>query len=191
MTRGRIIALLTFAALAVATARGEVEFTGILVTSEQTLFTLSEPSAAKSGWLQLGQSFAGYDLTSYDAKSDTLTLTKAGLRTRVRLKDEKVKAARVELGGTFTLGAGEKMSVVRATLTLGEETVFPLKDGLVFHVTPQSRPDGSILYRAFFERPLADHTMEKLSAPSVIVRPGAQFSITAGEYGFSFTPATP
>lgn len=172
-------------------ARGEVEFTSILVTSQQTLFTLSEPPATKSGWLQLGQSFAGYDLTSYDAKSDTLTLTKAGVQTRVRLKDEKVKAARLEMGGTFTLGAGEKMSVVRATLTFGEETIFPLKDGLVFHITPQSLPDGSILYRAFFARVLADQTTEKLSAPSVIVRPGAQFSIRVGDYGFSFTPAAP
>lgn len=178
-------------ALVVTAARAEVEFVGILVTPQQTLFTLKEKPAGQSAWRQLGQTFAGYELTAYDAKTDELTLTNAGATTRVRLKDGKVQTTRLDIAGTFTLGHGEKMEVVRATLAFDQETVFPLKDGLEFHITPQSRPDGSILYRASFERALPGNTVERFSSPSVIARPGTEFSIVAGEYGFSFAPKSP
>jgi hypothetical protein len=173
---------------AAVTIRAEVEFVGIFATSQQTLFTLRETSSLESGWRQLGQSFAGYLITGYDAADDSLTLTKDGARTRVRLKDAKVKTARLELAGTFTLGAGEMTEIVRASLVSGEETAFPLKDGLVFRVTPQYRPDGTLLFRAAFERPRADGTVERLAAPSVIVAHGAEFSIEIGEFRFAFKP---
>ena len=189
----RLIRPLLLLALVFATvmARAEVEFTGILVTPQQTLFTLRENASAGSGWCQLGQTFAGYELTAYDPKGDTLTLTKNGIKTLVHLTDAKVKSARFEITGTFTLSAGEKLDVVRATLTFGEETVFPLKDGLVFRLKPESRPDGNILYRAVFERPRPDGTIERLAAPGVIALPGQKFSIAVGDLGFSFTPQPP
>ena len=183
--------LLIFALLAAAAARAGVEFTGILVTPQQTVFTLLDDTTGKSGWRKLGESFAGYDLAAYDAKDDTITLTKDGAVTRVRLKDAKIKSARLEIAGTFTIGHGDSTEVTRATLILGEETVFPLKDGYIFRLKPEQRPDGNILYRSSFERPRPDGTLEKVAAPSVIAVPGGRFSVNVGDLGFSFGVAAP
>lgn len=187
----QVVFVLAVAALVVSAAHAGIQFVGILVTPQQTVFTLLDDSTGRSGWRKLGETFAGYGLTAYDTKDDTITLTKDGATTRVRLKDAKIQSARVEIAGTFTLGHGENLEVLRATVVLGEETVFPLKDGFVFRLKPERRPDGDILYRSSFERPLPDGTVERFAAPAVIAAPGARFSVTAGEFGFSFGLTAP
>ncbi|MSU24008.1 MAG: hypothetical protein EXS32_09335 [Opitutus sp.] len=186
----RLRRLLPFiSACAACTACAEIEFTGLLVMRAKTLFALTETSTGESGWRQQGQAFAGAEITDYDAQDDTLTFTKDGAKIRVRLKDGKVKAGRLEITGSVTLGVGEKMEVVRATLAFDEETVFPLKDGLVCRITPQLRPDGNYLFRSSFERVGADGKTEKLSAPTVVTLPGVPFRIVVGDLGFGFTPS--
>ncbi len=183
-----------FASLAVIVgpaARAAIEFTGILVMPQQTVFTLLDDATGKSAWHKLGESFAGYNLTAYDARTDTITLTKDGVTTLVRLKDAKIKSARVEVSGTFTIGVGNSTEVKRATLVLGEETAFPLKDGYVLHLKPEQRPDGNILYRSSFERPRPDGTTERLAAPAVIARPTGTFSVKIGDFGYSFGVNSP
>ena len=187
----RRLLLLAAATIAVSAAQAAVEFVGILVTPQQTVFTLRDDVTGRSGWRKLGETFAGYDLAAYDAKDDTITLAKDGATTRVRLKDAKIQSARVEIAGTFTLGHGENIEVIRATVVLGEETVFPLKDGFVFRLKPERRPDGNILFRSSFERPLPDGTTERLAAPAVIAVSGARFSVTVGDFGFSFGVTAP
>jgi hypothetical protein len=187
MPRTRLHFVFVFALL-IAPLRAEIEFAGIFVTSRQSQFALMDKSSGESGWRKLGQSFAGAELTGYDAKEDTLVLSQNGATLRLRLKDAKVKAARVEIAGVISLGPAEKMEVIRGMLVFDQENVFPLSDGLVCRITPSLRPDGNILYRAFFEQTGPDGKVETLNAPSVIVLPDSPFAIRIGELGFSFTP---
>ena len=175
-------------AVSLVTLRAELEFTGIFVTSKQSQFALTESSSGETGWRKIGQSFGGAEITGYDAKDDTLTLRQNGATLQLRLKDAKVKTARVEIAGTISLGPAEKLDVIRGTLVFDQENVFPLADGLVCRVTPSLRPDGNILYRAFFEETRPDGKVEKLSSPSIIARPDTPFAMRIGELGFSFTP---
>lgn len=185
------IASLASAAFAPA-ARAEIEFVGILVTPQLTRFALGDTSVAKTDWVTRGSLFSGYKVESFDAKTDTLTLSRDGTELRLRLKDDaKVKAARLELTGAISFGVDEKIEIERATLLFDQETVFPLKDGITYRITPTRRPDGNISYRIAVERTLAENKMERLSAPSVIAGPEKRFSVRIGELGFSFTPRSP
>ncbi len=180
--------LVLLGALLLAPLRAEIEFTGIFVTSKQSQFALTEKSSGETVWRKIGQSFGGAEITDYDAKGDTLTLRQDGTTLRLRLKDAKVKTARVEIAGTFSLGPTENTEVIRGTLVFDQENIFPLSEGLVCRVTPSLRPDGNILYRAFFEQTGPDGKVEKLSTPSIIALPHTPFSIRIGDLGFSFTP---
>ena len=180
---------------AAATARAEIEFIGVLVMPGRSLFALSDDPAKPAAWRALGQDFADYRLTEFDAKADTLVLTKNGATLRVHLKDDaKVKSARLELGGTITTGQGEKLEVTRVTLIFDQETVLPLKDGLTWHITPTLRPDGNIRYRLAIERTIQSGDLKKVqqvSAPNIIARPHDSFKIAVGDLQFEFAPTNP
>ncbi|MCX6956806.1 MAG: hypothetical protein NTV51_32170 [Verrucomicrobia bacterium] len=189
-----LAALLFFSAVL---ARAEIEFAGILVTSEKTQFRLIDPSSAvPPAWVSVGQTFAGHEIRSYDAKRDVLTLAKNHALIEVRLKDAKVQPGRaVVIAGAVTLGRGEKLAVPRATLLFGQLNSFPLRNGVVCHIKPTRLPDGNIQYAMSFERLTADGQAQRISAPSVICLPGAPFSIRIGgdkpsddDLSVSFTP---
>jgi len=173
-------------------ARAEIEFIGVLVMPGRASFALTEDPAKPATWLTLGQAFAGYSLAAFDAKTDTLTLTKKGADPlRLHLKDDaKVKSARLEIAGALTLGAGEKIEFTRATLLFDQENIFPMKDGLTCRIKPSRLPDGNIRYDAVFERTSPGGKMERVSSPSVVARPDGPFSIQIGDFGFSFAPKT-
>lgn len=92
--------LLVLAVLSVATAaaESEVEFVALLSggTAADTRIMLAVPGAGSSGWLKLGQEFRGYTVASYEAKEETVVLSKDGQTLRVKLKDSKVKAGVAE-----------------------------------------------------------------------------------------------
>jgi hypothetical protein len=170
-------------------ARADIEFIGILATSQSMRFALGDTSTGRTDWVSRGESFAGYTVTSYDSKADTLTLHREGAPLVVRLKDDaKVKASRLELTGSITFGAAEVMEIERATLLFDQENVFPLKDGITYRITPQRMPDGTIVYRTSIERVLGPNKSERLSAPGVVTLPGQQFSVRIDDLGFSFKP---
>ncbi|MBI4626544.1 MAG: hypothetical protein HY736_25410 [Verrucomicrobia bacterium] len=182
-----------FALLLLATAvRAQVEFSGILAMPGKTLFALTNTATSKTEWVALHDRFAGFVVTSYDRPTDTLTLLRNGTATRVRLKDDaKVQSLRFELTGTITFGTGEIIEIERATLLFDQENVFPLKDGIIYRITPTRRPDGTLMYRIVIEQQIAENRIDRLSAPTVITLPNQTFSIRIGEYGFSFTPKFP
>lgn len=185
--------LLALALSAAAVARAEIEFSGLLITSERSMFALSADPVQAATWRALGQDFAGYKLAEFDAKANTLVLTKDGATLRVHLKDDaKVKSARMEIAGALKIGRKEKLTITRATLILGEENIIPLLDGLVCRITitPTRQPDGSLLYRASFERTDADGQPDVVTAPMVLALPTGSFNVEIGDIGFSFTPTT-
>ena len=191
IARNRASTWLTIFALLAAAARAEIEFIGVLVMPGRSTFALTDDPAKPATWRTFGQSFAGYRLTEFDEKTDTLTLAKDGATLRVRLKDDaKVKNARVEIAGALKIGAAEKIEITRATLVFDQENTFPLKDGLVFRITPKRLPDGTILYSSVFERTDADGKTQILSSPKVVCLPDKEFGIQIGDLGFSFAPKT-
>ncbi len=184
-------ALVTLANTAVAA----IEFTGVLTMSGNTLFALTETTAARTDWIALHGSFAGFVLTSYEQSTETLTLTRAGTTLRVTLKDDaKIKSARSGVTGTISFGAGDKTAIERATLLFDQENVFPQKDGITYRITPTRRADGTMLYRIVVDQKSVQAGVEhvrRVSAPSVVTLPDQRFDVRAGEYGFSFTPQKP
>lgn len=182
--------LLAAAVLAATlTARAEIEFVGVLITSARASFALSDEPGQPAAWRTLGQDFAGYTLREFDAQADTLVLTKNGAPLRVHLKgDAKIKNARLELSGTITIGASEKFEVLRATIAFDQENAFPLKDGVTWFLTPQRRPDGNIFYRLAIERPSSSGKPEKMDLSLANSSPGKPFKMGDGNFQFIFTP---
>jgi hypothetical protein len=150
-------------------ARADIEFSGVLSSPDQTLFSLTDTSTATtSGWIPLGQSFAGYALKSYDAQQDLLTLTRDGAEVKIRLNDSKVQAAAVKIRGELRFRFGENVLNVRATLVFENDNSFPLPNG-VFHITPRPLSDGKLQYDMFFDRRGPEGKTERFTSPSTVV----------------------
>jgi hypothetical protein len=187
--------LLVAAFLAAATtARAKIEFVGVLVMPGRSLFALSDDPAKPATWRSLGQDFAGYRLTEFDAKADTLVLTKSGATLRVYLKgDARVKAARLELAGTIIIGQGEKIEVTRVTLVFDQETVLPATDGFALRIAPWRTPDGKVRYTIQTERAAKEGATSKSATRRVWVidgLPDASFKCVVDGAELSFTPAS-
>ena len=180
---------LSFAVLALPAVQAEIEFVGILATSQSSHFALGDTTTGKTEWVLPGAVFAGYTVISYERKNDTILLRRDGAELRVRLKDDaKVKPSRMELTGSISFGGDEKIEVERATLLFDQENVFPLPGGVTYRITPTRRPDGTIQYNAGIERVLAVNKTEKISSPAIVTLPGQQFSMRIDDLGFSFKP---
>jgi hypothetical protein len=172
-----------------STSRADIEFIGILATSQARHFALGDTATGKTDWVTLGNTFGGYTVASYEPRDDTLLLRRDGSDLRLRLKDDaKVKAARLELTGSITFGAADRIEIERATLVFDQENIFPAQNGITYRITPTRMPDGTIRYRADIERVLAPNKVERLSSPAVVALPGQQFSIRIDDLGFSFKP---
>ena len=180
---------LVAASLLAVGARAEIEFVGIMVTTKVSQYALSDTTTGSTAWIRPGGNFAGYTVVSYEQQAETLLLRRDGTDLRVRLKDDaKIKSARLELTGSISFGATDKIEIERATLQFDQENVFPLQDGVTYRITPKRMPDGTIQYRAAIERVLAPNKTERLSSPAVTALPGQQFSMRIDDFGFSFKP---
>lgn len=181
----------TFLAILLLTTLGlkaEMEFSGFFTTSQEALFILTDTETKhSSGWLKLGQSFGGYRLVSFEKEKDILTLEQGERSLQLPLRTSKVKEGRTTISGTLRF-QNEKIEGVRATLVLGEEASFPLKNGVAFRIRAEQRPDGNILYRTKFVTTDEDGTERVHSAPAVITLPGKPFGIQNGDFGYFFTP---
>lgn len=187
--RRRTTSLLLILLIGVSSAQSEIEFIGILATSQSTQFALADTTTGSTDWVMRGGRFSGYTVAAFDPKEETLLLRRDGTELRVRLKDDaKVKASRLELTGTITLGGTSKLEIERATLSFDQENLFPLQDGITYRITPTRRPDGTILYGISIERTLAPNKTERISAPQITTRPGQPFRLTIDELEFSFIP---
>jgi hypothetical protein len=72
-------------------ARAAFEFTGYMTASGETRFVVTESDSNRvSGWLRLGQTFAGHVLVEFDSKDEVLVLKRDTEVIRLRLKDSRV-----------------------------------------------------------------------------------------------------
>lgn len=90
--RGAYAGLLLLCTLGTGALRAEVEFAGYMRTAQGGMkFVLADPEAAKtSEWLGVGGRFSGYTVTAFDAKTETLTLARDGVPTRLVLKAAQI-----------------------------------------------------------------------------------------------------
>ena len=184
--------LLIFAIIFTAVAvRAEIEFIGVFSLDGRTSFVLREEATKPGTWRALGQEFSGYKLKSFDPAIDTLTLSRGDTTLRLKIKEGKVTPGRIEIAGALTIGAKEKFNITRATLVLDRENVFPLKDGVVWRITPSVMPDGNLLYELAIDQTLPDGKLQRISAPKIKVLPGWPFSLKVGDLEFSFAPTSP
>jgi hypothetical protein len=177
---------LIFMAGVLTAGRAELEFSGFLQGPDGVRVTLTDqPAGQSSGWLKLGEGFHGYTLVASDARR--VVLEKDGQRIERPLREAKVKAGRMIVRGTVSLGLSGEPSQVEAALFVGEESVFPLSETLTLRLWVERRDDGNLLYRAkFIERKAGGEDV--LAAPAVISRPNAPFALRVGDYGFAFSP---
>jgi hypothetical protein len=171
--------------------RGEMEFSGFFITSKESLFSITDSENMRSsGWLKIGQSFGGYTVVSFDRDHEVLTLKQGDRSLEVPLRVSKIKDGKSTISGTITL-PNEHVEGVQASLFLGEEAMFPLKDGGMFFLKPEKRPDGNILYRARISSRKPDGTEENFNFPAVVALPGTSFGVMStggGAIGFEFKP---
>jgi hypothetical protein len=174
--------------LSAAGLRADIEFSGFFTTSKEALFTLTETEGRhSSGWLKIGQSFGAYTIVSFDREHEVIALKQGERLLNVPLREAKVKSGRATITGSLKL-MNDQVDGVRASLFFGEETSFPLRNGMIFRIKPEQLPDGNILYHAQFVEVGADGIEHTRAVPSVIAIPGKPFGIQMGEFGYSFAP---
>ncbi len=180
------VVTLIFTLLALTAARAEIEYAGFLQGPDGVRVTLTDGSGgAASGWLKLGQVFAGHTVVASDARR--VVLEKDGHRIERPLREAKIKDGRMIVRGSVTAGPLGTLPNVAVSLFAGEEAVFPLHETLTLHLRVEQQSDGTLLYRAkFIER--RDSGEDTLAAPSIISLPGQPFALQVGEYGFRFSP---
>jgi hypothetical protein len=69
-----------------------IEFAGVMGASSDVRVALTNKASGSTQWVPLGATFAGYTVTSYDAKTDMLVVAKDGQQFRLPLKQAKVVA---------------------------------------------------------------------------------------------------
>src|SRR5687767_5769283 len=96
--------------------RGEMEFSGFFLTSKEALFSITDTDNKRSsGWLKIGQSFAGFSIVSFDREHEIITLKQDGRLLKIPLRASKVKGGRATITGSLKF-LDEKVEDVRASL---------------------------------------------------------------------------
>jgi hypothetical protein len=170
-------------------AQAALEFCGYTVISGVASFSLEDTAdKTSSPWIPVGKAFRGYKITAFDAGKELLSVeTPEGRTTQLALRSASVKDAKIRISGSIKIGIGESVEVNRATLVMGEETVFALKNGVTLRLKPTPF-EGNIRYDAVFEKQEPDGTKKVLSSPVVLARPNQPFQVEIGELGFAFEP---
>ena len=168
--------------------RGELEFSAFVVLPKSELFVLRDlEQDQSSGFLNLGQSFRGYTLKSFDKNREVITVQKDGRDVEIRLKESKIKDGKLIVEGTVTVLNGQKVEGVRVSFFIGEESVIPLSESLRLSITPTRMADGNMKYAAKFIT-ITEGKEVILASPTVVAKPGNPFAIQVGEYGYKFVP---
>src|ERR1700733_13883744 len=100
MKTRKALILLGFVA---ASLRGQVEFSGFYLTSNEALFILSEKNnGVSSGWLKIGESFDAYTIKSFDRDKEVIAIERDGQLSHLHLRESKVKNGKMTVDGTLT-----------------------------------------------------------------------------------------
>lgn len=106
----RALCVAALTATAVFAADALPVFNATLTVGKESRFVLLDSTGKASSWLSLGESFAGYTLKSYDAKTSTLELEKDGKVSKIAIAAD----AAMGVGGA----AATKATVAEASAVL-------------------------------------------------------------------------
>lgn len=107
----------------------EIEFAGVFYLGEQGNFSLIDSETdRRSGWLQIGQSFQGYKIASYDRTAEVLRLVSSEDQLDLTLRPSVVKSERITIRGKITIGDQKEIEIDNALVVLGEEAKFPIDE---------------------------------------------------------------
>lgn len=121
----------SFAAVT-SSVRAEVEFAGYMRTAQgEARFVLADPAAHKtSEWIAVGGNFAGYRVTGFEAKSETLVVEKDGVARQLRLKSAAlVDAASASIDAATAKSPAPMMEEEVRAIGLIEHLTRPLQLG--------------------------------------------------------------
>lgn len=85
----RMAAVAAVTTMAMA-AEPALEFSGLVAGPGETKLILTSLATGQSRWVTVGQEFAGYTVTAYEQKAETVVLTKAGETFRLKMKESKI-----------------------------------------------------------------------------------------------------
>ncbi|HEX2853130.1 MAG TPA: LysM domain-containing protein [Opitutaceae bacterium] len=89
-----VVALLIFCRLGLfasaADADAPIEFRGVMAGTGATKLSLKDRTTDTTRWVEVGQTFAGYTVTAYDAAKETASLNKDGAELRLRMNAAQV-----------------------------------------------------------------------------------------------------
>ena len=172
--------------------RADIEFIGIFVTSRATQLSLKDTATGKTAWVEPGAAFAGWTVSSFNPKDDTILLRRGTEQRRVRLKDSKVEdSAMAWLSGEFSFRIGETTTVRSAQLVPDREQEISFGDGSVVKIKPSRDPSGNLLFTIAIKSPRFDDGNAFVSAPRVQARPGQPFALRIGDFEIKFAPTPP
>jgi hypothetical protein len=140
-----------------------------------------------SGWFRIGQSFRGYTLKSFDKNREIITVQKDGLDLEIRLKESKIKDGKITIEGTVSIGNNQKIEGIRVSLFIGEESIIQFSESTRLAITPTRLANGNMKYSAKFITTTEGKEVI-LAAPALVTLPSSPFSVSVGEYGYSFDP---
>src|SRR3954466_7282708 len=95
-------------------ARGELQLNGITMSDGQPLFSIYSTDDQTSKWVRLGQSFAGFKATKFDAVSATLTVQDGDARRSLQLQSSTIKISNEDRKAMLIAQQNEIMSELNA-----------------------------------------------------------------------------
>ena len=113
--------------IAAAVLKADIEFSGFLITSKESLYSLSDTERrTTSGWLKVGQAFQGYTVEAFDREKEVITLRKSDQKFLVSLRSPRVQNGKETISGSITVGS-ERIDGISASLFLGKRRRFQLR----------------------------------------------------------------
>lgn len=94
----------------VAAAQSETpELRGILFVGGEKKFNLSNATGTENAWVEIGGTYGGWRLVSFDPKEEILVLSQGEKQISVRLANSKVQEAEAKKGTPATLADAEEV----------------------------------------------------------------------------------
>jgi hypothetical protein len=98
MTLGRTLRLVLLASIAIANgaqgAEPSVQATAVRVSGGTTSVRMVNNATGSSAWINVGQTFGGYVIASFEAASNTVVLSRDGTNMRLQLRSPRVQNSR-------------------------------------------------------------------------------------------------
>ncbi len=187
--RLRQFALLTLAASALQAAPEVINFYAIGSKANFVLMDEVDGQATASSWLKLGDSFSGYKLDKYNAKSLKLTLTQGKVRTEIPLKPTRPTAYSAVMEGTITV-PGKTLNNVQVLVYEGADLNLQLTKEVTLSLKNKLMKDGALLHTARFLTLQDDGTTDRTMAFTIEQKPGAKILLDVGDYVIDLSPAS-